>query len=104
MLTPREEKRQLWIDRIEAQRNSGLSITEFCKLHQLHQVSFYNWRKKLATHEPQHGNFVAVELEPATTLRLQLPGGCFLELNDHISQARLSQIFAAAIFAAKSQA
>ena len=104
MSPARQQKRQLWIERIDAQRSSGLSIAEFCKLHQLHQVSFYNWRKKLVSPEPQHGNFVAVELESTTTLRLQLPGGCTLELNDHISQARLIQIFAAAISAAKSHA
>ena len=39
---------QQWVDWIEEQSRSGLTVTEFCRRKKVGQNSFYLWRKKLA--------------------------------------------------------
>jgi hypothetical protein len=38
-----------WRRRLERQRKSGLSISEFCRRESLSLPSFYSWRRKVAT-------------------------------------------------------
>ena len=48
-LQNRGQRARVWRDVICRQKNSGLSIAQFCRQEGLAQASFYNWRKKLAT-------------------------------------------------------
>ncbi len=47
------EKRQFWRMAIETWRDSGMSVSKFCKAEGLAEGTFYNWRKKLADEQPQ---------------------------------------------------
>lgn len=56
---------QQWLDWIEEQSRSGLSVTEFCRQKNVGQKSFYLWRKKLAElSEPRVGADVGIANVP----------------------------------------
>lgn len=76
-----------WGQRIEKQRRSRLSITEFCSREGVSPAAFYAWQRRLREADsagPQSTVFVPVEL-PASGIaaggvRLELPGGAVLSL------------------------
>ena len=43
----KQEKRTHWAKLIEAQQQSGMTITQFCQQQGIHYQTFYNWAKKL---------------------------------------------------------
>ena len=76
-----------WERRIEKQRRSRLSITEFCSREGVSPAAFYAWRRRLRGADsagPQSALFVPVELPTsgiaAGGVRLELPGGAVLSL------------------------
>ena len=50
------EKRQFWQMAIEAWRDSGMSVSKFCKAEGLAEGTFYNWRKKLTKGDEPEAN------------------------------------------------
>ncbi|WP_404914144.1 IS66 family insertion sequence element accessory protein TnpA, partial [Photobacterium leiognathi] len=42
-----EEKHQHWINIISNQQESGLSVPQFCKQHDINYATFHYWLKKL---------------------------------------------------------
>ena len=46
-----EEKRTYWREVLERQRESGLSVRQFCREHQLSEASFHSWKRKIAGHD-----------------------------------------------------
>ena len=77
---------RVWRERVKRQRNSGLSIAEFCRREEVSQASFYLWRKRLrqsnsaATNEPL---FLPVEMPlvaASTEVEIELPGGAVVRL------------------------
>ena len=46
-----EEKRAYWRDVLERQRESGLSVRQFCREHQISEASFHSWKRKIAGHD-----------------------------------------------------
>jgi transposase-like protein len=46
-----EEKRAYWRDVLERQRESGLSVRQFCREHQVSEASFHSWKRKIAGHD-----------------------------------------------------
>lgn len=42
-----QERQAFWQDVLERQRQSSLSVREFCRRNQLSEPSFYSWKKKL---------------------------------------------------------
>ena len=42
-----EEKHQHWINIISNQQESGLSVPQFCKHHDINYATFHYWLKKL---------------------------------------------------------
>ncbi len=67
------EKRQFWQMAIEAWRDSGLSVSKFCKAEGLTEGTFYNWRKKLSVEQPPT-NKQAVG-NPSSFIQVAIPGG-----------------------------
>jgi hypothetical protein len=41
-------KERFWLDTIQGQPGSGLSIRGYCRRHRLRESAFYFWRKELA--------------------------------------------------------
>lgn len=78
------ERQQLWRQRVQEQRASGLTVRAFCLRHQLREPSFYFWRRTLAERDradsrPAEPAFVAVEMSaapsPAAVVEVHLPSG-----------------------------
>ena len=42
-----EEKRAYWRGVLERQQESGLSIRQFCREHQMSEASFHSWKRKI---------------------------------------------------------
>jgi len=43
----KDDQQQFWQMVFETWRDSGMSVSKFCKAEGLSEGSFYNWRKKL---------------------------------------------------------
>lgn len=50
------EREEFWRLALELQRESGLTVREFCKREQLPEPGFYSWRKKLGACDGVGGN------------------------------------------------
>ena len=61
------ERAKVWRDVIRRQRDSGVSVAQFCRQEGLAEASFYNWRRKLASQNPSSCH------NPSPFLELQLP-------------------------------
>ncbi len=77
--------RQLWHQRLQRFRHSGLSIADFCDRERISVASFYAWKRRL--HAAPAGatpGFVPVRLVPSANhapVELVLPSGFVLRLN-----------------------
>ena len=49
------ERQEYWQGVIRQQGNSGLSISAFCRDHEVAEGSFFYWRRKLTKRQPQKG-------------------------------------------------
>jgi hypothetical protein len=52
-LKSNEERRQFWQMAIETWKQSGMSISKFCKAEGLSEGTFYGWRRRLSVRESQ---------------------------------------------------
>ena len=43
-----EEKRAYWRSMLDRHQESGLSIRQFCREHQVSEASFHSWKRKIA--------------------------------------------------------
>ena len=43
-----EEKRTYWRSVLERQQESGLSVRQFCREHQVSEASFHSWKRKIS--------------------------------------------------------
>ena len=72
-----------WAEWIVAQRESGLSVVDFCESIGVSQNSFYTWRRKLATDNDALPEFVALSIPDAVGLprvEIELPCGAVVRL------------------------
>ena len=58
-----QDSRLKWQQRIETQKDSGLSVSQFCQQHGCSASSFYQWRRKLGAPSPKPATEISV---PAT--------------------------------------
>jgi hypothetical protein len=91
-------KLQLWTERLQAFRTSGLSVAEFCKNLPCSPNSFYQWKRRIeANHEDsltldnnsKPSVFLPVIVRQATELSLsiQLPNGVAIQVPCHATDA-----------------
>ena len=79
-------KVDLWRDRCERCRRSGLTTAEFCQAEGVTTASFYAWRRKLGLATPRRPKptnrlFQQLVVRPtAPALSARLPGGIQLEV------------------------
>ena len=70
-----------WTKIIEAQRQSNLTVVEFCRRRQIAKATFWYWRKRLVTTEKQQRvakpaqSFLAVPLVAAVAERIEVDVG-----------------------------
>lgn len=90
------EREQFWLELVEGQQRSGVSIRQWCHRHGVSEPSFYFWRRELAQRSRYAGagpQLVPVEVSPSSPisnadLEIELPGpvivrvraGCDAEL------------------------
>jgi transposase-like protein len=62
------EREEYWREVIRDQEASGLSISAFCREHEVSPASFFSWRRKLAAagREEVAEKFLPIELAPPT--------------------------------------
>ncbi len=65
------EKRQFWQMTIKTWRDSGMSVSKFCKAKGLAEGTFYNWRKKLADEQSQTNK--KKDLKSSAFIELTMP-------------------------------
>ena len=86
-----QDSRLKWQQRIETQKDSGLSVSQFCQQHGCSASSFYQWRRKLGSHSPKPATEISVPVTrgvgafqqliakrpsgPVPSIDLVLPGG-----------------------------
>lgn len=90
MSRPYRSKQQAhvyWQAVIHRWQQSGLSASQFCRIHQISDSGFYTWRKKLALTPPEttlnpakatNAPFIEVDMQhptPQSPLSLQLASG-----------------------------
>ncbi len=105
MTTPRKKHKRIgrtgWQQHMAAWQSSGLSQAAYCRKHDLNPRYFSVWKRKLLapsgkeTDNAPLAEFVSVEvipnrLEPTI---VQLSDGIRLEIPNHLSQARIQQVF-----------
>ena len=60
------ELREVWRQRIEDQRQSGLTVSEFCRRQKMSSATFYTWKRKLRGTAPPKSKRAARQ-QPAGT-------------------------------------
>ncbi|GAD32621.1 IS66 family insertion sequence element accessory protein TnpA [Photobacterium leiognathi] len=87
-----EEKHQHWINIISNQQESGLSVPQFCKQHDINYATFHYWLKKLKqTDEEQIVHQVIMnDSSPLdSVVVVHLPNGLKVELPTSLSLAQI---------------
>ena len=78
---PRVEVRQKWQAILADYEHGSLSIAEYCRQHDIHPTSFYQWRKKLAC--DKRGCFLPVVLEVAAKpVQVCFANGAIIEVQE----------------------
>jgi len=55
-----EEREALWRGRVVDQRESGLSVRQYCLREKLSEASFYSWRRELALRDREDKETIEV--------------------------------------------
>ena len=113
------EREEYWQDVMGQQQSSGLTVSAFCREHDVTEGSFFYWRRKLTKRPPQNGagekdrgprpgrprcnsvaKFVPVEI-PApigttqASCEVVLPDGCRIIVPTHCDAGWLREILGA---------
>lgn len=97
----RGERRRYWRELLTQQRRSGMSVTAFCRRHDLSAASFYGWRQRLADErrqdEPAQVSFVPLPIGQAMPAGaagfvLELPNGVQVTVPRDFDEAALARL------------
>ncbi|HCE1977262.1 TPA: hypothetical protein NGS68_000528 [Vibrio parahaemolyticus] len=90
----REDKTQLWQERLQHQKDSDLTIAAWCEQHQIAQSQFYYWQKKLTASSCEPGSVMVPISMPSSsiTLVIETPGGYRISINDTSAMVLLPQV------------
>ena len=96
------EQQQFWQMAMEAHKESGLSITAFCKKEGISEAAYYYWRRKLKSGVSKaEGKAwpdfleVVVPKSNSTVLELVFSSGSSLRINPGVDHTMLSQVLSA---------
>jgi hypothetical protein len=82
---PDSDARLRWTRLIALQRESDLTIAQFCNRHDVSTASFYQWQRKLPKLSDSPGQFLPVQVETAPGLRsmtqVQFPCGTRIDFD-----------------------
>ena len=98
-------KQQFWLEHVERCAESGQSMREYAKAHDLNVQSFYSWKGQLAkrhrTVSPASATFTEVHVRATTlpaTIQIRFPNGCVLESRE-FDEASLRSLCSALLHA-----
>jgi hypothetical protein len=60
---------QHWRERIETQRSSGLSVTEFCRREGIGKAGFYYWKRRVGTGSGE--GFLELKVAPPSQIEAE---------------------------------
>jgi hypothetical protein len=69
-----------WRDTLADWKRSGLSVTSYCRRHQLSASTFHRWKTLLAASHTPTATFVPVTIVADTQVELTLPNGIVAKL------------------------
>jgi transposase-like protein len=110
--TKRQSERRTaaqWVRIIEAQRQSGLTVVEFCRQQSIAKATFWYWRKRLlATHKHYSmakpaPNFLPVPLVTPLTERIEVELGTMRVRLQGAEAARVVDAIVARVVGAAQQ-
>ncbi len=58
-------REQFWRRHISRQRHSGLTIRDYCQCNDLHEHSFYTWRRRISERDRQPASPIPPSVAPA---------------------------------------
>lgn len=92
-----EQRATYWQNLINAHSRSSLSVTEFCRDHQINRQRFYIWRQRFKSqpHAPVTGAFlelVASSKNGESGIRLRMDQDMAIELDNGFDPATLRQV------------
>jgi hypothetical protein len=92
-----EQRATYWQNLVNAHSRSSLSVTDFCRDHQIKRQRFYLWRQRFQSQSnpPVTGAFL--ELVPSSNkgesgIRLRIDQGLSIELDRGFDPSTLSQV------------
>jgi hypothetical protein len=92
-----------WARIIEAQRQSGLTVVEFCRQRRIAKATFWHWRKRLVTTakqeqvaKPAH-SFLAVPIVAPVAERIEVDLGTMRVRLDGAGAARVVEAIVARV-------
>lgn len=93
-------KEAYWREVLKQFSTSGLSVREFCKREQLTESAFYAWRRTIGerddTRTPGPAFVPAVVTkEAASSIAIELAGGCVLRFSGADATAQLADLIIA---------
>ena len=89
-MTRKQRSVEQWQALVESQRNSGLSIKDYCKQHHIRPSAFYQWRKRFSDEDQAQApilNWLSLStpsvksLHETWQIELALPNGVMLRMN-----------------------
>ena len=100
----KEQARLYWQDVLERWQESGLTISQFCREHQITDSGFYTWRKKLLASSPaveaggsKNASFVQIDMQGAkqSAMTLKLTSGHTLQIANQVNTEALVKVLRA---------
>jgi transposase-like protein len=70
---------------LKEHESNKVSVKEFCEIYEIHEATFYNWRKKYGPKAEKTGGFIEMELgggaaESSLFAEIELPGKGIIRL------------------------
>lgn len=89
-----EEKAHLWQERLQQQKNSGCTISNWCEQHKLSVQTFYYWQKKFATPKKQNKSIIVplATIAPQSPIVVETPAGYRVSITDESALHFLPQL------------
>ncbi len=93
----KEERITYWQKLVKEQAQSSLSVTDFCRDHQINRQRFYLWRQRFQSQSPASVTGAFLELVPSSKngesgIRLRVDPGLSIELDCGFDPATLRQV------------
>ena len=75
-----EDRERIWRDKVEQQKESGLSVAAYCRRERISEASYYYWKRRLAERKDKpdtesregNGRFVAIDLPQTVRDKLEV--------------------------------